>query len=86
MSNFNKCFSGYRITVFCISFLSQDDINCLQNSICSEEHLKRNITKIEFEKISKWEVYTKLFVLTNNLWEGPRAYMEAPMGSKPVGE
>ena len=47
--------------------LGQDDINSLQNYIYSEEHLKRNIAHIEFEKISRWEVSTKLFVLTNNL-------------------
>jgi hypothetical protein len=39
----------------------KDDINSLQNYIYSEEHLKRNITKIEFEKLSRWEVSTKKF-------------------------
>ena len=46
--------------------LGQDDINSLQNYIYSEEHLQRNIVKIEFEKISRWKVSTKLFVVTNN--------------------
>ena len=55
--------------------LGQDDINSLQNFIYSEEHLQRNIVKIEFEKMSRWEVSTKLYVLTNNLWEGPRSYV-----------
>ena len=62
--------------------LGQDDINSLQNYIYSEEHLRRNITKIEFEKISRWEVSTKLFVLTNNLWEGPRAYLWKHLGGQ----
>jgi hypothetical protein len=62
--------------------LSQDDINSLQNYIYSEEHLKRNITKIEFEKLSRWEVSTKLFVLTNNLWEGPRGYLWKHLGGQ----
>ena len=53
--------------------IGQDDINSLQNFIYSEEHLQRNIVKIEFEKLSRWEVSTKLYVLTNNLWEGPRS-------------
>ena len=62
--------------------LSDDDINSLQNYIYSEEHLKRNIMKIEFEKLSRWEVSTKLFVLTNNLWEGPRAYLWKHLGGQ----
>ena len=62
--------------------ISQDDINSLQNYIYSEEHLKRNIKKIEFEKLSRWEVSTKLFVLTNNLWEGPRAYLWKHLGGQ----
>ena len=62
--------------------IGQDDINSLQNFIYSEEHLQRNIVKIEFEKLSRWEVSTKLYVLTNNLWEGPRSYIWKHLGGQ----
>jgi hypothetical protein len=62
--------------------LGQDDIISLQKYIHSEEHLQRNISKVELQQISRWEVSTKLFVLTNNLWEGPRSYVWKHLGGQ----
>ena len=42
--------------------LGQDDVNSIQKYIHSEEHLTRNIVRIEFEQPSKWEINMKLFV------------------------
>ena len=62
--------------------IGQDDINSIQNYIYSEEHLQGNIVKLEFDNISRWEVSTKLYVLTNNLWEGLRSYIWKPLGGQ----
>ena len=58
--------------------LGQDDIISLQKYIHSEEHLQRNISKVELQQISRWEVSTKLFVLTNNL----RSYVWKHLGGQ----
>ena len=62
--------------------LSQDDIISLEKYIYSEEHLKRNITNVEFDQVGHWEVQARLFVLKDNLWEGARSYVWKHLGGQ----
>ena len=39
--------------------VTQDDVNCLERFIFSEEHLKKNIVKALFQSLSKWEILYK---------------------------
>ena len=77
--------------------LQQADLTALQNLIFREEHLKKNISRVEFGQYFTREIgrtfkHTldmKLFVKARNLWEGPRSYIWKHFGrqewSKPDG-
>ena len=62
--------------------LSQDDIISLEKYIYSEEHLKKNITNVEFDLVGPWEVQARLFILKDNLWEGVRSYVWKHLGGQ----
>ena len=62
--------------------LVKEDLSSLEKFICSEEHLRKNIAKIEFEVLSKWKVDVKLHVKRNNLWEGPQNYIWKFLGGQ----
>ena len=46
--------------------LVQEDLSSLEKFLCSEEHLQKNIAKIEFEVMSKWQVDVKLHLKRTN--------------------
>ena len=62
--------------------LCQDDVNSLQKFVQSEEHLTRNISRMEIDQTDRWEVAVRLFVLTNNLSEAPRSYIRKHLGGQ----
>ena len=62
--------------------LVQEDLASLEKFICSEEHLQKNIARIEFEVVSEWKVDVKLHVIRKNLWEGPQKYVWKFLGSQ----
>ena len=62
--------------------LCQEDVPSLQKFVHSEEHLSRNISRIEIDQTDRWEVAVRLFVLTNNLWEAPRSYIWKHLGAQ----
>ena len=64
------------------SNLVQDDITSLEKFLCSEEHLKKNIMRIELDVGHNWEVNTKLYVRQRNLWEAPRSYIWKFLGGQ----
>ena len=69
--------------------LTQADAKNLQDLIFRERHLEQNILNLEFgRQVSrnlangkfKHTLEIKLFVSTNNLWEGPRSYIWKHLG------
>ena len=62
--------------------LCQDDVNSLQKFVQSEEHLSRNISRMEIDQTDRWEVAVRLFVLTNSLLEAPRSYIWKHLGGQ----
>ena len=62
--------------------LVQDDLTSLQKFLFSEEHLLQNISRSEFEIVSKWKVNVKLYVRTSKLWEGARSYIWKHLGDQ----
>ena len=69
--------------------LTQADAKNLQDLIFRDRHLEQNILKLEFGgQVSrnltngkfKHTLEIKLFVSTNNLWEGPRSYIWKHLG------
>ena len=68
--------------------VTQADANNLQNLIFREKHLQQNILRLEFGRQQsdvrnnrfKHTLELRLFVSTQNLWEGPRSYIWKHMG------
>ena len=71
--------------------LSQDDMESLTRFITSKDHLKKNIAKIQFDRVyfegrnerGTYEhlVNVRMSVLRRNLWQGARAYIWKHLGS-----
>ena len=51
--------------------LGQEDLTSLKKFLNSEDHLRKNIVKTEFEVVFNWKVSVKLHVRNANLWENP---------------
>jgi hypothetical protein len=64
--------------------VTQEDVNSLEKFIFSEEHLKKNIVKVSFQPLSKWEISVQLFVDRKSLWENPRSYIWKNLGGTNV--
>ena len=62
--------------------LVQEDLASLEKFLSSEDHLRNNIMKVEFEVTAKWKVNVRLHVKRTNLWEGPRSYIWKFLGGQ----
>ena len=68
--------------------ITQADVTNLKNLIFREKHLQQNIVKLEFGRQQsefrnstfKHSLEIKLFVSTQQLWEGPRSYIWKHLG------
>ena len=65
--------------------LAQNDLDSLSRFICSKDHLRKNISRIQFESVSfggvnengtfEHSVQVRMSVLRRNLWQGAGAYI-----------
>ena len=62
--------------------ITQDDISSLERYICSEDHLTRNIARIEIDLKLNLEAEVRLHVRRNNLQESPRNYILKFLGGE----
>ena len=62
--------------------IGQDEINSLLRYIKSEDHLARNIDKIDVHQCGRREVAAMIHVKTKNLWEGARPYIWKHLGGQ----
>ena len=54
---------------------TQEDISSIERFICNEEHLTRNIARIEIDLKANLEAQIRLHVRKKNLWESPKTYI-----------
>ena len=55
--------------------ITQADILSLEKFICSEDHLTRNISKIENDLKPNLMAEVKLYMRKKNLWDSPTNYI-----------
>ena len=71
--------------------LFQDDLDSVTRFVTSKDHLKRNITSVEFDRVTfdgvdeggtfEHSVQLRIAVLQRNLWQGARAYIWKHLGA-----
>ena len=62
--------------------ITQDDVLSLEKFICSEDHLTRNIARIEIDLKPNLEATVRLHVRKKNLWETPKNYIWKFLGGE----